>query len=195
MEFDDDGSGSGSASTTRPQDHEDVLDAQQQQQQQEETVEDADNEAMFTEEQPDGSYAASSDKSHETKTPRVSKLSDSELDALYARLDRLRQDLAEARAGERRNVDAMARLNDMERERDRYRAVGRAFRHILWGTDFQQPLLMLKIDCGIINYTTSSRTICSAYGVMRTGYIQTVLSLAYQNKLLNDDLNKRRQVS
>ncbi|KAK9895745.1 hypothetical protein P389DRAFT_210619 [Cystobasidium minutum MCA 4210] len=96
--------------------------------------------AMLTEELPDGSIKASKEP---TSTPRVSQISEAELETLYASLESCKKQLMQARQNERRNAGLANSLASMERERDRYRS--------------------------------------------------TVLSLAYQNKVLNDELTRSRK--
>lgn len=121
--------------------------------------------AMLTEELPDGSIKASKES---TSTPRVSRISDAELEALYASLESCKKELAQARQNERRNAALASNLASMERERDRYRAVSLLFEiYSMW--------MRLLINGGV----------CST---------QTVLSLAYQNKVLNDELTRSRKV-
>lgn len=79
--------------------------------------------AMLSEDLPDGSFAASKDASATTQTPKVSRISESELDALYASLESMKKELAQSRQRERQNAVTINSLRHIEQERDRYRAV------------------------------------------------------------------------
>lgn len=79
-----------------------------------------DDTAMQSEELPDGSITASKDA---TSTPKVSRISESELDALYASLESTKKELDQVRQKERSNAAALHDLKGVERERDKYRAV------------------------------------------------------------------------
>lgn len=79
--------------------------------------------AMQSEELLDGSFTSSKDASATTQTPKVSRISESELDALYASLDAAKKELAQTRQKERAHAAAVHELKAIERERDRYRAV------------------------------------------------------------------------
>lgn len=80
--------------------------------------------AMLTEELPDGSIKASKEP---TSTPRVSQISEAELETLYASLESCKKQLMQARQNERRNAGLANSLASMEREGDRYRSVSDGF--------------------------------------------------------------------
>jgi len=86
-----------------------------------------DDTAMQSEELGDGVFTASKDASATTQTPKVSRISESELEALYASLETAKKELAQARQKERQYAAVVHDLKAMERERDRYRAVSIPF--------------------------------------------------------------------
>lgn len=83
--------------------------------------------AMQSEELPDGAITSSKEASVTTQTPKVSRISESELDALYASLEAMKKELTQVRQKERANAAAVHDLKVMERERDKYRAVSIEF--------------------------------------------------------------------
>lgn len=122
-----------------------------------------DGSAMLAEELPDGSFKSSANPA---STPRVSRISDAELEALYANLEALKKDLNQARQNERRHAALASNLVAMERERDRYRAVSWLFLHRLVASS-----IMLINTVAMATYRPSSalriRTKCSMMSLHR----------------------------